>query len=482
MKTTKKNLQKTVFILLVTALSLVSCDANEEEVMEQTNAENSLLESSSSQMAEQTVDIRLFANNRVPISDAFFGVNNNWRTIPDADYPTFEGKLESINYQGIRFPGGWESEFYDWNTDRTPNWPNNPATPGASISTVLSTKPPALSIVIPTVDAMNLKEGVDADNWLEVLETLKTKATDAINATGANNILSIEIGNEWWLQGAGGVTRPKKLSKYSNIAKVLAKHIRTTFPNANFKILVNGDFTVPGEFTTMKNIFGGDIKFADGVALHPYAGYNTDTHNIADVRSNIIACRDNFGKNFIHLSEWAPSKAYNNNKVYAQGANVLVELTHELARSGANAAAFWPPKNTSIPGLGLFNSNFGVTYPTAQIFGDMSKNYTGDALDTSTNGNIRAVASRDGNRITVYVAGMDQPNTTVRLLVVGADPKNNPVSSDIFLPGNTSNTAASVPMTITSNASTYNDDIKGYVFDVNSQSQYTIHRLVFDVN
>ncbi|WP_203257217.1 hypothetical protein [Hyunsoonleella ulvae] len=483
----KKNfyLQKSTLILFTIIFGFVSCNTNEEDMLDQNNAENtaemSLTANSSSQMtAQQTVDIWLYTNNRVAISNEFFGVNNNWRTITDSDYATFENKLESINYQGIRFPGGWESEYYDWSTNTTPTWPNAPATPGASISTVLGTNPPSLSIVVPTVDAMNLAQW--STGWWAAIQTLKSKAVDAINTAEANNILSVEVGNEWWLQWGGGVSRASKLSSYSHIAKRVVKHIRQTFPNANFKILVNGDFTVPSEFTTMSNIFGSDLSFADGVALHPYAGYNTTTHNIVDVKSNIIACRDNFGKNYVHLSEWAPSKAYNNNKVYAQGANVLVELTHELARSGADAAAFWPPKNPSIPGLGLFSDNYNVTYPTAQLFGDMSQNYTGDALATTTNGDIRAVASRDGNRITVYVAGMDEPNTLVRLRVVGSNPQTTPVSSNIFLPGNTSNTAAAVPMTITTNPSTYNSSFTGYQFNVNAQSEYSIHRLIFDVN
>ncbi|GGD03720.1 hypothetical protein [Hyunsoonleella pacifica] len=485
MKVTKTLLQKSIFILFTTVFSLVSCNTNDEDSIDQTNVENAseinLTASSSSEMtATQTVDIWLYTNNRIAISNEFFGVNNNWRTITNSDYSTFENKLESINYQGIRFPGGWESEYYDWNTDTTPNWSNAPAVPGASISTVLGTNPPSLSIVVPTVDAMNLSQW--STQWWAAIQTLKTKAVDAINAAGANNILSVEVGNEWWLQWAGGVSRSNKLNKYSHIAKRVVKHIRQTFPSANFKILVNGDFTEPSEFTTMNTIFGNDLSFADGVALHPYAGYNSTTHNIANVQSDIIACRDNFGKNYVHLSEWAPSKAYNNNKVYAQGANVLVELTHELARSGADAAAFWPPKNTSIPGLGLFSSNYNVTYPTAQIFGDMSQNYTGDALATTTNGAIKAVASRNGNRITVYVAGMDEPNTTVRLRVVGASPQTSPVSSHIFLPGNTSNTAAATPMTLTTNPSTYNNSFTGYEFNVNAQSQYSIHRLIFDVN
>ena len=482
MKTFKLFWNKSIFLLLLILASLFACETNEEEVIteEYGIAHQELTSiSAKSSNSSKTVDIWVYTNNRVPISTALFGVNNNWRTITNTDYPIFENKLESINYQGIRFPGGWESEFYDWNTDTTPGWSRTPASPGASISTILASNPPTLSIVVPSADAMNLP--IWSTEWYAAIQVLKNKAVTAINAAGENNILSVEFGNEWWLQFGGGVSRASKLTKYSHIAKRVIKHIRLAFPNSNFKILVNGDFTVPSEFTTMNTIFGSDIQYADGVALHPYAGYDSSTHNILNVKSNIIACRDNFGKSYVHLSEWAPSKAYNNNKVYAQGANVMVELIHEFGRSGADAGAFWPPKNTSINGLGLFNFNYNTTYPTAQLFGDMVDNYTGDALSTATNGDLRAVASRDGDRVTVYVSGMDEPNTTVRLRVVGGSGNQTVVSSMEFIPGDTSNTAAALPMTLNNNSSVTSQSY-GFNFDVNSQCEYSIQRLIFDLN
>lgn len=463
-------------LLIATMLLIVPACEEDIDAEEPINTE----ENEEVVNSENTVDIRIYTNDQVPISDVLFGVNNNWKTITNTNYSNFESALEGISYQGIRFPGGWESEYYDWSTNTTPGWKNSPTLPGASISTLNSTNPSSLSIVVPTARAMNLNIG--SNKWDEAIEQCKAEAVDAINLAGVNKILSVEIGNEWWLQYGGGVSRSEKCSKYADIAKRIAKHIKITFPSSNFKLLVNGDYTVPSEFTTIKNIFGADIQYIDGVALHPYAGYDSSTHNITSVGSNIASCKANIGKNYVHLSEWAPSKAYNNNKMYAQGANVLVELFHEFARSGADAAAYWPPLNTSIVGLGLFNSTYSVAWPTGQIFKDMSINYKGMALSTETNGSIKAVASRNGKRITVYVAGMDNPQTTVRIRIVGNTPKSGIVESKIFVPGNTSNTAAASQMNLISNPSVYNSSINGYIFAINQTCQYSIQKLIFDLN
>lgn len=70
---------------------------------------------------------------------------------------------------------------------------------------------------------------------------------------------------------------------------------------------------------------------------------------------------------------------------------------YEQARSGAEEGAFWPPANTSIPGLGLFNSTMTLVYPTAQIFGDMSRDLTGNSLGVSAQASIKVAAAEKSN-------------------------------------------------------------------------------------
>ena len=412
-----------------------------------------------------------------PIKPEIYGVNNDWRRITGSMYTSFQSALEEINYKLIRFPGGFESEYYDWSENRTPDWPNKPDIPGADISAIKQSNPNAISIVIPIRLAM--LETVYSASWEDAIEKLKLEAEEAVELTGADNILSVEIGNEWWLQFAGqNVEREDKLLKYTEIAKRLALHLRNKFPEAPFKILVNGDYTEPQEFALIRDVFGPNLDDIDGMALHIYTGYDSETHNIRDLQKKIDDCQANLGKTYLSLSEWAPAKAYNNGKVYAQGANLLVEQIYEHALAEADEAAFWPPTNPAIPGLGLFNFQLTLTYPTAQLFKDMATDFNGEALGV-VDGDVRgaAASNKDGN-IVIYITGMEEPYTTVTL-----DIKKNiseVVSVQMWQPGNLEDTADAIPMNSIDNFPFYIDG-KTIMFNVNENSNYCIYKLVVDV-
>src|SRR5690606_6821627 len=183
------------------------------------------------------------------------------------------------------------------------------------------------------------------------------------------------------------------LTKYVKIAMNIAEYIDQHFPERTFKLLVNGNYTAPSEFALMKARFTKAYDTIDGVALHTYTGYHTTTHHIDSLASWIQQCAHNFNplKKYIYLSEWAPSKAYNCNEVYMQAANTIPNIMHIYARSGVNAAAYWPPINTSIPGLGFFDTGYSVTFPCGQIFAELAANYSGHAVNT-VSGTARVAA------------------------------------------------------------------------------------------
>lgn len=409
------------------------------------------------------------------ISPLLFGVNNDWRRVTNGSYSTYQAALESINYTLIRYPGGFESEFYDWSENLTPDWPNRPNVPGATIETVMATNPNAVSIVVPIRLAM--VQPLFSNAWNNAIAALQDEAIQAVNATGPGNITSLELGNEWWLQFAGqGVSREDKLIKYAEIAKRLARHIRLEFPSANFKVLVNGDYTAPEEFSVINRIFGSDIDDIDGTTLHTYTGYDSERYNITRLQQDVDDVQRNLGKSYLSLSEWAPSKLYNEGQIYAQGANLVVEQNYEHALTGAEEAAFWPPTNPGIPGLGLFSFNFGITYPTAQLFGDMAADFTGKVLRV-TDGTVRGAAAQqaDGTFV-VYVTGKQVPFTTVTL-DVGAE-VDQVISATIWKPGNTSNTADAVPMIASENAPFFVSD-NTILFNINQDSEYEIYKVVY---
>jgi len=419
----------------------------------------------------------VYANDKVPVNSGIFGANNDWAKITDSGFPGFAAALNTYGYELLRYPGGWESEYYDWDNNTTPGWSGAPAVSGASYSTMI-TNFSKYTIVIPTAKAMN--ETLWSTSWWNAVNELKLVGQAAIDKVGAGNVLVVEIGNEWWLQWGGGVSRSDKLVKYVKVAMNIAEYIQAAFPARTFKVLINGDYSVPAEFTAMKNQFTKAYDVIDGVALHTYTGYNDSTHHISDLKTKIEACAGNFNssKKYIYCSEWAPSKAYNNNRIYMEAANTIPDIVHAYARAGVKAAAYWPPVNSSIPGLGLVNATFGTVFPCGQILSDMALSYRGYALSTTATGALKASAARpDSNTVVLYVPGGDLGVTTASIKINGfvADSVQSAVK---FRPANYAQTDAALPY-ITENVSVTLDKPNNKIlFEVNASGKYEIFKIV----
>jgi hypothetical protein len=427
-----------------------------------------------------TTNITLTVNaaDAVDINPDIFGVNNDWRQIPDNTFTNFANTLKSINSTVVRYPGGWESEFYAWTSNTTPGWNNTPSVPGASIST-LKSNITNYSVVIPTVDAMNTTVG--STQWNAAILKLETTAENAINNSGIQEGI-VEIGNEWWLQFAGGGTRAQKLDKYVNVAMNLAEHINDKYPNRKFKLLINGDYTQPAEFTTMKDKFTKAYNVIDGVALHTYVGYSTTTHNMSDLEQRIKDCANNFNpnKNFSYLSEWMPSRDYNDRALYMQAANIIPDIIHIYARAGADAAAFWPPINTSIPGLGLTNWNYSIVYPTGQIMGKLVESYKGKALKTTSNTYHLAAALNDSQTMVLFITGGKQVGLKTGIKVEGFT-ISSIQSVERYVPADYNDTAKAEPF-ITQTATAQLSSDNKVVIDVNKEGLYQIYKIVLKGN
>jgi len=424
------------------------------------------------------ITLSVDATDGVDIYPDIFGVNNDWRQIPDNTFSNFASTLGNIGTTVVRYPGGWESEFYAWTSNTTPGWNNTPSQAGASVST-LKSNISNYSVVLPTAAAMNTTVG--SSQWNTAMANLKARTKEALTVTNVGNGL-VEIGNEWWLQFAGGVSRAKKLDKYVEIAMDIAEYIESEFPNRTFKLLINGDYTQPQEFTTMKNKFTRAYNAIDGVALHTYTGYTTDTHNIADLEKRIIDCANNFNpdKNFKYLSEWMPSRDYNERALYMEAANIIPDIIHIYARTGSEAAAFWPPINTSIPGLGLTNWNYTKVFPTGQILGDMAESYKGKALKTTSNKMHLAAALQDANTMVLYITGGKESGKTVAVKVNGFT-LNSIEKVERFVPFDYTDTAKAESYkteTASAQLSTNNE----VVIDVNKQGLYQIYKVIIKGN
>ncbi|WP_435413902.1 hypothetical protein [Polaribacter aestuariivivens] len=443
-----------------------SCSSSETQVPEEDDKGDVII--------SPEIILTVNTNDGIDINPEIFGVNNDWRQITNVGFSNFSNILKSINSTLIRYPGGWESEYYNWDTNSTPNWNNKPNVPGASIQT-LKNNSNNYSIVIPTADAMN--EEIGSSKFNIAIENLKTTAEKAITKSNIKDGI-VEIGNEWWLQYAGGVTRLEKLNKYTNIAMNLAEFIAENFPNRTFKLLVNGDYTQPNEFTIMKSKFTKAYNQIDGVALHTYVGYQSTTHSMANLEQRIKECANNFNpqKNFIYLSEWMPSRDYNERALYMQAANIIPDIIQIYARSGANAAAYWPPINSSIPGLGLTNWNYSLVYPVGQIFGELAESYKGKSLKTTSNKFHISASLNDNETVVLFITGGNQPFAKVGVVLEGFE-IGSIESVKRFLPSNYSETNRAEPYVEEISEAVINKNNQ-VVVAINKECKYQIYKLV----
>lgn len=369
-------------------------------------------------------NLNVFVADKVFINPDIFGVNNDWRFISDERFPSFSNTIKDLNLGVLRYPGGWESEWVDWATNTAPSWPNAPDVPGASIATVQSNYS-NYSIVIPTLQAMNQRYNSAA--WHNAVAKLKLIAKDAIDRAraGGNTVKYVEIGNEWWLMYAGGVSRSEKLINYSKTAMHITSYLAEQYPNRDFKIIINGDFTVPQEFATMKANFTEALDEVDGIALHTYTGYHPPEDKIdfgiKTLGDKIDACAKNFNSNkklIIYASEWMAARDYNEGRVYMEAANILPDIIHIYARHGVDAAAYWPPVNSTAPGVGLVSWNASVVFPCGQILSDMANSFKGEVVRTVSDNSIgiTGALTHPGNMV-LYITGKDNPSTHVEITV-----------------------------------------------------------------
>jgi hypothetical protein len=466
------------FFYSLSILGLFSCQ-KDELIVDNSAILQSKTDSNAkiSAITDPGTNIWVYANDKVPINANIFGINNDWAQVTNAEYPSFGNANDANGYKILRYPGGFESEYYNWNNNTTPNWANTPAVAGATPATMKANSS-NYGIVIPIQNAM--VQPVFSQAWWDGVAALKVTAETAINKVGANNIKVVEIGNEWWLQyGGAGVSRADKLIKYAKIAMNLAEYIDIKYPTRNFKILVNGDYSIPSEFTTLKTQFTKAYDVIDGVALHTYTGYINDGHNILTLESKIQECANNWNpsKKYIYCSEWAPSKAYNGNKIYMEAANIIPEIIQIYARSGVSAGAYWPPTNQSIAGLGLYDAVFGA-YPCGQIVSDMAKNYKGDALSTTANSDLKASAAlQNASTMILYVAGKDLATKTASIKVSGFT-MNRIVSAVKLRPDTYSLTSKNAPYTQESAVVSLNKTDNKLLFEVNNGGKYQIFKVV----
>lgn len=393
-----------------------------------------------------TAEVWVFARDTVPIPTYAYGVNNDWRRVPMGEFSTFITTLKSIQCTLLRFPGGFESEWYDWFKNSTPGWPKAPEDPGATPATALKDAP-AVSMVLKTSDYTKWKPS-DA----KTLEETKTQLGDDAEylvKKFKGQVKIWEIGNEWfnhWGPDPEPEHRKELFERYVKIAPYLAERVKLAARDVDsapgpvdVDVYVNGDWVYPYEFTWMKDKFGESWKDVDGVALHIYAGDVDGDHHFSHVIDRITRVKERTGLSKVYVSEWNASRRYTGWKINLQAANAQMELMWLMLRGGITGAAIWAsapgrdPVPEAQPGLDLVDATFQQPTPTGQGFWWMAAHMTGLAVSTSSKiiaelqdqiipercKKIQAVAARDGNRLVVFLLGYDRGAHDVIVHVAG---------------------------------------------------------------
>ena len=366
-------------------------------------------------------NVEVFAGQSRPIHASLYGINNDWRKVSLGQFKAFSSQLKLLNYSLLRFPGGFESEWYDWQNNDTDGWPNAPATSGATPGLVLA-HAPQVSFVVETRRALN--ETIGSAAAIKARSELATQAKDLVLAYG-KQVRRWEIGNEWWNQSPKGVSKGdqgKKLERYAWVAREIVNQIRAADGAA--KIYVTGRWEHPNDFQVLRDKMFAAWPKVSGVSLHVYAGDTDPTFNVSKIEQNIAAVRKATGLNEVYVSEWHASKAYTEDasnptgKSHLKAANVMLQHLSAMLDAEVTAATIWPPVN-GIPGLNLMNAKLTRFWPCGQAFKWAAESLRGRVWKASSS-NIPIIAAAEADQIALLIMSKNLGAHELRIKVHGA--------------------------------------------------------------
>jgi hypothetical protein len=342
------------------------------------------------------------------INPLIYGVNYDWSRVPAAEFRRFHGAILQIaHYTIVRFPSGWNAEWYDWASNRLVGGRLHAEEPGVDPETLLSVVP-AASFITPSEAAIHQPS---------LLADVVQRTVDLVNRYG-KRVRIWEIGNEWWLQSGAknhpGI-RDHNLEVYSALVAAVAPAMKAV--NPAIEIYATGDWINPQEFTTLRRLVGPAAWSAvDGISVHTYCGTFEPEHLCGRIVDNVAAIRSITGKEKIYDSEWAVAKRLSRDDYGIRNASETILAIQDLALAHITAAAYWPPVK-ALPALAFVSADYQKPFATGVVFGWMSIYYRGQALRTG--GDLAAAAARNQDRVTVFVPARGIGPRTVRIRLAG---------------------------------------------------------------
>ncbi len=386
----------------------------------------------------------------LPISARMYGANYQWDATPAAQFPAWINSLTSYAAHPsapatfFRYPGGWDGEWYEWNSNKL--YPGGPAytKPGAAPGPFLDSVPPlsvssaarAASFLLSTINVVQ----TSTPSQLPALIAQQTDDYVSLISLYQSNVGYWEIGNEWWLQN-GAASNPAPLSgnkgvttnlnRYAALVATAAPVLKADFPN--IKLYVTANWTTAGglpandEFVQLRSLVGpaawADI---DGISIHPYCGLTVAASLCSAIPAQAAAIKRDTGKSDIYASEWSLGPTQVNNDFGIQNANATVSAFQDMALGGITEATYWPSMGQD-PAIALTTGS-GLT-ATGLLFRAMSMLYEGEAIPAhiSTSGGPAgqtvAIAAKNivsgKNGMVVIIATNGDPTETINLSMAG---------------------------------------------------------------
>jgi hypothetical protein len=221
----------------------------------------------------------------------------NYLTKPSWKNQSFIDSVKTLNLEIIRYPGGTESQYFDWQTGKTVPaslWTNGTLFNHAYLGTVPHLAYPLLELLyfyqqtsVKPIFCLNFLTK-DLANQLLMLQTAKNLGIP---------IEYIELGNELYFEDKDFVNKyPNPIDYILDVKNNWLPQIKTAFPNAKIAVIgaydgatdLNGN-TIPNRINTWNTTLFNQNLAANAITFHYYLPPNTTTLSNPNVTQALAA-------------------------------------------------------------------------------------------------------------------------------------------------------------------------------------------------
>ena len=363
------------------------------------------------------IDFSVPTNASYEVSNLMFGANILFNRDRLGDDGTYDDVFDSIGFKSVRYPGGSVSEWY-FDIDRPDKPKSKDSTTGENQQLIPLSEFIAwaglagvgVDIVIPTSDLVRSDGTVRKDAY----DRVKKFVYDVLDGKyGEANILSFEIGNEYWLEGK------LNIEQYTEIADVVARAAQAaidTIPNLDEEPSVVVQAGQYGKYSTepgwqqndylMNNLTDAAAEAIDAVAIHYYArGDYSDlaSHDYYFDRLDTWANRPEFKDIEFHMTEWS-TENWDTNETGLKLASTMLWMMGRMVERGVDAAYVWPVQQNTHNDLSGDEGSTELTHG-GEMMRMMTESIAGETIYGRINyewGDLYIFSSETG--LTVFAA------------------------------------------------------------------------------